>query len=286
MSGETWTPLKVVQWATGWLKEKGVGSARLDAELLVAHVLGTDRMGVYLHFDRPLDAAELEKLRGLIRRRAERVPVAYLLGWRDFYRQRFEVTPDVLIPRPETELLVESALGRLAGLDPEKRRVLDLGTGSGCVAISIASAMTCWVWAVDVSAPALAVARRNAERLGAAVEFREGDWFSALTEGDPRRFSVIVTNPPYVMPEDRDDLEPEVLCEPEGALFARPEGFEAYRRIAQGLEAHLEEEGRAYVELNAKYADNIAEIFKSAGFQSIRIMDIQGLPRVLELQRD
>jgi release factor glutamine methyltransferase len=266
------------------LREKGVATPRLDAELLVSHVLGTDRMGVYLQFDRPLDPGELERLRELLRRRSERIPTAYLLGSREFHRHRFEVTPDVLIPRPETEQLVESAVGFLERLSEGKRTVLDLGTGSGCVAISIAKALPCRVWAVDVSSAALAVARRNAERHGGAVEFREGDWFDALGPGDPSRFAVIVSNPPYILPEERASLEPEVLQEPGCALFAGTTGFEAYEAIARDLSGRLESWGRAYVEMNAKHHDKIEGIFTASGYRSSTLKDLQGLPRTLVLE--
>jgi release factor glutamine methyltransferase len=284
-AGETWTPVKVVQWAAGFLKEKGIPGARLDAELLVSHVIGTDRMGVYLQFDRPLDPRELERLRDLIRSRAERQPLAYLLGWREFHRYRFEVTPDVLIPRPETEQLVESAVEFLKGRSEEERTVLDLGTGSGCIALSVASSLPCRVWATDASEAALAVARRNAQRLGGSVEFRRGDWYGALTGEDPGRFDVIVSNPPYVHPSERGELEPEVLREPEGALFPGATGFEAYEAIAAGMSGRLLDDGRAFIELNAKYADKIAGIFSRAGFTAEVLMDLQGLPRTTVLSK-
>ncbi len=280
---ENWTPVRVVQWAAGWLKERGVESGRLDAELLVSHVIGTDRMGVYLQHDRPLDPSELERLRDLIRKRSERVPVAHLLGWKEFFGHRFEVTPDVLIPRPETEQLVEVALGLLADLPEEQRTVLDLGTGSGCIALSIARSIPCRVWAVESSPEALAVARRNAEQLGVSVEFRQGCWFDAVRTGDPGRFTIILSNPPYVHPDERGSLDPEILREPEQALFGGATGMEAYEAIASGLAAHLADSGIAIIEMNDKYSDKIESIFKKFGFNSRSMLDLQGLPRILIL---
>ncbi len=285
MEGEEWNSVKLVQWAGPYLRSKGNPQARLDAEMLVAHVLGTDRLGLYLKFDRPFDSNELSTLRALIKRRAAGEPLAYLLGWREFYGLKFVVTPDVLIPRPETELLVEEALRFLSTLPEAERRVLDLGTGSGCIALAIAQKCACQVWATDLSEKALHVAEQNAAVLGleSRVLFRRGSWFDALTPEDPRQFSLILSNPPYILPEERKDLDREVLQEPEGALFSGPTGMEAYDVIAKALPDYLAPKGAAYFELNDKNADKILALFGKTGRDLEVKLDLQGLKRVLVL---
>src|SRR5581483_9505472 len=197
-SKAVWTPLKIIQWAVPFLAQKGILHPRLDVELLIAHALKLDRLKVYLQFDRPLDPQELSIIRELLKRRSFFEPIQYITGEKEFFGFKFKVAPGVLIPRPETELLVEKAIEYLKEIPEEKRIVLDLGTGSGCISISIAKTVKCRIWAVDISEKALEIAVFNGSKLGAeGIQWRRGNWFDALNSSDPNQFTLIVSNPPY-----------------------------------------------------------------------------------------
>ncbi len=280
-----WTPLKIIQWAVPFLGQKGIPHPRFDVETLIAHALGIDRLKVYLQFDRPLDAEELTRIREMLRRRSHFEPIQYITGLREFYGLPYKVSPAVLIPRPETELLVELAIGHLKTLPEEKRVVLDLGTGSGCIALSIAKNIACQIWALDISPRALEVARENAKNLKMeSVQWREGDWFSALLPGDPQQFSLILSNPPYIALSEKDDLSPEVRdFEPFEALFSGEDGLSAYQYLADNLENRLLTGGLALFELQANRRDNICSLFSGTTWSQTLYPDLQGLPRVLKL---
>src|SRR6266540_6334417 len=206
---DRWTTLKLLAWTQDFFAKKDVDAPRLTAEVLLAHALSCDRVRLYLDFDKPLGDPELARFRDLVRRRAEGEPTAYLTGRREFFGRPFRVDARVLVPRPETELLVEAALAAL----PEGGRALDLCTGSGCVAVSLALGRNgARVLATDVSGDALAVARENAAALGAVVEFATGDLWSAVHGSE--RFDVITSNPPYIPTKELAGLSPEVRREP------------------------------------------------------------------------
>ena len=282
----SWTPLKIIQWAVPFLSQKGIKNPRFDAETLIASALKIDRLKVYLQFDRPLDPDELALIREMMRRRSKMEPIQYITGQREFYGLPFKVSPAVLIPRPETELLVELALEYLKNLPEEKRRVLDLGTGSGCIGLSLAKNIACQVWAVDISKPALEIAQENADRLGIeGIQWREGDWFSALRPEDPGQFEVILSNPPYIALTEKEALDQEVKdFEPFEALFSGETGLKAYEALAEKLEQRLSREGMALLELQANQSDNISALFEGGQWNKRVYPDLQGLPRVLELK--
>ena len=283
---EVWTPLKILQWATPFLTQKGIESARFDAECLIAAALKLDRLKVYLQFDRPLDPAELAVIRDFLSRRSKHEPVAYILGTREFYGKPFKVTPDVLIPRPETEHLVEGALGFLKTLQVQEPKVLDLGVGSGCISICLALEGKAEVFGVDLSKAALKVAEENAQNLGAAVQWREGSWFSALKEGDPAQFHLIVSNPPYIAEAERGEMAPDILdFEPQMALFSGISGLEAYEMIAKDLWQRLLPGGRAYLELHGTRLEAIQKVFGGQAWGLEVLPDLQQLPRVLILKK-
>ena len=253
-------------------------SAHLDAEVLVAQVLGTGRASLAADPDRAMAPEELLALESLVRRRLAGEPVAYLTGRREFWSLELEVTPDVLVPRPETELLVERALELIAGL--QNPAVLDLGTGSGAIAIAIAAGRPdAAVTASDVSATALALAKRNAAGLGLLnLNFREGTWYAPLAN---LRFDVIVSNPPYVAAGD-PALE-ALRHEPRLALVAGSGGLEALAAVAAGASAHLAPGGWLLVEHGAKQGEAVRGLLQSAGFACISTrLDLAGLPRVTE----
>jgi release factor glutamine methyltransferase len=283
------TTLEYLRRAVDFLAARSAASARLDAEVLLAFVLATDRIGVYLRFDQPLAPREVDAYRDLVRRRGAGEPVAYLTGTREFWSIPLTVTRDVLIPRPETELLVARVLAVLAvaGAEPSgvptPRRILDLGTGSGALAIALARELPhALVTAVDVSPQAAAVAAGNARRAGVAerVTVVVGSWTSAL---DPAaRFDVIVSNPPYVPTAELAGLAAEVRAEPTLALDGGEDGLAAYRALVPGAAAHLAPGGWLLVEVGAGQAETVAAIFAAAGLQGVAWhADLAGVARVV-----
>ena len=254
-------------------------TARLDSELLLARVLGGRRTWLHAWPEVQLDPTQAARFEALIARRAAGEPVAYLLGEREFYSLVFEVTPDVLIPRPETELLVEAALEML-GSGAKRPRVLDLGTGSGCIAIALARARPdARVTAVESSAAALELARGNAARHGAdGLEWLHGAWFEPVAG---RRFDAIVANPPYVASADPHLDAGDVRFEPRAALDGGPDGLDALRAIALEAPKHLIPGGWIAVEHGAEQGDAVAGLFAQAGLSAIEgIRDAAGLSRV------
>jgi len=278
---KTWTIGSLVKWAIDDFRARGIENPRLDAELLVAHALKIDRMRVILDAERPLEGAELAALRELVKRRRSYEPIAYLRGEREFYGLRFRVDKRVLVPRPDTETLVDVALARSAHVSMCMRQ-LDLCTGSGCVAIAMARQRpTAQVTASDLSPDALAVARDNALRLGAYnVAFVEGDLFAPV--GD-RRFDVITANPPYIPSAEIATLQPDVRDhEPRLALDGGGDGLVLLRRIVEEAPRHLEPRGVLAVEVGAGEAPDVAELFRARGFEDVRCdRDIARIERVV-----
>lgn len=248
----------------------------LEAKVLAQHALGVSRSWLAARIDDPIDFQQARAIERLHARRASGEPVAYITGEREFYSLDFAVTPAVLIPRPETELLVELALQTLAG---RGGRVLDLGTGSGAVAIAIAHrAPDAEVWAVDASGKALEVARANAARHGAAVRFVRSDWFSRIPG---ERFDVIVGNPPYVAAEDPHLARGDLRYEPRDALVSGPDGLDAIRAIAAQAPRHLEAGGRVFLEHGWEQAERCRDLLAACGFREVASWDdLAGIPRV------
>jgi release factor glutamine methyltransferase len=271
-----------------FLTQKGIANARFDIECLMAFVLGINRLKVYLQYDRPLDKEELTKIRELIKRRINREPLQYILGKREFFGYPFKVTPGVLIPRPETELLVEKALEWLKTIPEDKRTLLDLGTGSGCIVLSIVNSLPCHAWAVDLSEKALEIAKENEISLNAKrpIQWRLGSWFEALQGGDPKQYQVIVTNPPYIAIKEKGELEPEVaLFEPSEALYAGETGLDAFEKLAPDLVKYLAPGGVAFLEIHQDRAEKIELLFKNRGVEVSISPDLRGLPRILVLKK-
>lgn len=267
---QQWTIGSLVKWATDDFRTRGIENPRLDAELIVAHVLGIDRTKVIIESLRPLEGAELAKLRELVKRRRSHEPIAYLRGTREFYGLPFKVDSRVLIPRPDTEALVETALARSRAVSLSMR-LLDLCTGSGCVAIAIAKQRpTAKITATDISADALSVARENAYRLGAYnVAFAQGDLFAAAPK---QRFDVITANPPYIASAEIPGLMADVRdFEPRLALDGGADGLDFVRRILDGAPDYLEKEGVLAIEIGAGEAAATASLFEDRGWQSVEI---------------
>jgi release factor glutamine methyltransferase len=252
-------------------------SPRLDAELILAHVLGRPRSHLYAWPQRRIDAELRRRFESLIERRAAGEPVAYLLGRREFWSLELEVGAATLVPRPETELLVELALSRLPASDP--CRVLDLGTGSGAIALALSTERPQWsVTAVEASAGALAIARRNRERLRLNnLTLLRGDWYTPVTG---RHFELIVSNPPYVRRQDPRLTRGDLRHEPRSALDGGPDGLISLARIIAGTANHLSPEGLLIVEHGPDQADSVRELAAGAGLVSIEShRDLAGLTR-------
>ena len=282
-SAEPWTIRRVLTWAVDDLKKRSSTSPRLDAELLLARVLGTDRIGLVVDAERPLRKEELTRYRELHQRRRAGEPVAYLLGFREFYGRPFRVDRRVLIPRPDTEILVEVALARTRHLYLSAR-MLDLCTGSGCVALSLARERpTSHVIAADLSPDAIAVAAENAFRLGAYnVGFVVSDAFAALRPGRDR-FDVITANPPYIAEGEIPTLTVDIRgYEPALALDGGSDGLAVVRRIVAEAPAFLDAGGVLAVEIGSDQGPAVRELFATAGFSDIEVRrDYGGLDRVV-----
>lgn len=267
---ESWTIRKVLAWTAPHFEKKGIDAPRLTAELLLAHVLKVDRVRLYVDHDRPLEAEELATYRALISRRLAYEPTQYLTGAKEFYGRRFQVDPRVLIPRPETELLVEEVLKVLPKDAPS--RVVDLCTGSGCIAITLAAERPlAEVFATDLSPGACAVAKENAERLEVAqrVAIREGDLFAPLPA--EARFDVVVSNPPYIASHEVPTLQAEVQKEPHLALDGGQDGLVLIRRIAEDARTRLHPGGLLAMEIGETQGEAVRALLTAAGYTAVRI---------------
>jgi release factor glutamine methyltransferase len=274
---EIWTPLKLIAWTQGYFARAGVDAPRLTAELLLAQALSCDRVRLYLDFDKPLGAPELAAFRALVKRRGDGEPTAWILGRREFYGRPFRTDARALVPRPETEALVEVALAAL----PEGGALLDLCTGTGCVAISVAlSRPGARVLATDLSPDALALAAENAAALGAgAVELRAGDLWAAVPDG--ARFEVITSNPPYVPSGELAGLSREVRREPVLALDGGPDGLAVLRRIVAGAAGRLAPGGTLALEMHESHRELLPRMCTEAGLVAAEVRkDLAGLPRL------
>jgi release factor glutamine methyltransferase len=276
------TALAYLELAAKFFVGRGITSPRLDAELLLAQVLVTDRVGVYLRFDRPLERAEVDAYRTLIKRRGEGEPVAHLTGRREFWSRSFVVTPDVLVPRPETELVVECAVA-IPHVREGARRILDLGSGSGALAVALALELpNATVTAVDVSPAAVAIVEQNAAAHGVAerVHAVVSDWTTALAPDE--RFDVVVSNPPYIPSGDLAGLSPEVRREPALALDGGADGLAAYRCIVVDAYRVLVPGGTLVCEVGAGQAASVTALLIGAGFEAVgRSADLAGIERVV-----
>ena len=283
-----WTVGRLIPWAAEYLKKYGVDAARLSGELLLAQVLGCSRLDLYLRFDQPLAPQELAAFKELILRRREHEPVAYILGSREFWGLELACGPGALVPRPESEHLVEEALAHLEGT--QAPRILDLCTGTGAVALALASERPdAEVIATDISDQALTWARANAENLGLAerVSFKQGDLWEPVAAASGF-FDLITANPPYVAGHEWDELPREVKdFEPRLALHGGEAGLEATRAIIAGAGAHLRPLGWLLVELGAGQAQAAAELASASGaFDQIStVPDLGGIERVLACLR-
>lgn len=269
---ETWTIQKLLNWVAGYFTEKGIDSPRLNAELLLSYVLGLKRIELYTRFDRVIGKEQLDILHGLVKRAGEHEPIAHLTGKTEFYSLEFEVTCDCLIPRPETEVLVEQAIEFLRQRGG-KQFVCDLCTGCGCIAVAIANNFEkVRIVATDISEKALKVAARNVAKHGLSgrIELLCGDLFEPLVPYlDSEKFDLIVCNPPYVSEAEYEGLERNVKdYEPKLALLAGADGLDVYRRIIPSATEFLKENGGLMLETGATQAQNVCELLNKTGIFS------------------
>lgn len=284
MTSRSWTIKDVLEWAAGDFASRGIDSPRLDAELLVAEALGIDRVGLYLDLNRPLLEQERRAIRPLVMRRRAREPVAYILGHRDFFGRRYSVSPDVLIPRPDTETLVEHALAEIPTDLP--RRVLDVGTGSGAIAISIAAERPlASVTATDLSAAALEVARANAaaHQVAERIRFLQAD----LLSGD-EAYDVIVSNPPYIARAELEKLQTEVReHEPMSALEAGEDGLAVVRALLLAAAPATPRGAQLLIEIGAEQGPAVSQLAaKHDAWELVAVHpDLGRRDRVVHLRR-
>ncbi|KYZ76320.1 protein-(glutamine-N5) methyltransferase, release factor-specific [Anaerosporomusa subterranea] len=277
-----WTIGEILQWTKQYFSGKGVDNPRLDAEVLLSHILHRDRLYLYVHYDQPLAPDELIAFRECVRKRAARIPVAYITGEREFFGLMFTVSADVLVPRPETELLVEAVLKRLESRPAP--RIVDLGTGSGAIAVSLLTQLpAATAVAIDISAAALVIAEENAKRHGLAdrLELRQGDFWQPAAG---MLFDAIVSNPPYIPADDVAALAPEVRTEPVLALDGGKDGLDYYRRLLTDGYSHLAPGGFMAIEIGISQADAIRSLAEQSPFviQEI-LLDYAGIERVVVL---
>lgn len=264
---DVWPILRMILWSAEYLRTKGVETGRLDAEHLLAHVLGMPRLQLYLQYERPLAPEELDAYRPLLKRRATREPLQHILGVQAFRELELEVDGSVLVPRSETELLVDAVLEWARDAGRSDLAALDIGTGSGAIALSLAmEGPFARVVATDVADDALEVARRNRATAGldGRVELREGDLFQPVGVGE--RFDVVVSNPPYVPDGDAAGLQPEVRdWEPGRALFAGHDGLDVLRRLVSGAPTYMERGALFAVEVGLGQAAAVVRMIMATG---------------------
>jgi len=278
--------IDILRRSTAFLARNGVESARLDAEVLLANVLDLDRIQLYVQHDRPLIPVELEGYRDALKRRARRMPVAYVTGRKEFMSLDFAVDSRVLIPRPDTEVLVEAVISRLAALGVDDPLVVDIGTGSGAIACAISQGLPgARLLATDISGDALEVAESNVARLGLSgrVFLAQGDLFQPTVGTEFEHMDVLVSNPPYVPSRDIPSLAPEISrYEPHLALDGGPDGLDFYRRIAEGAPSRLTGRGFVALEVGDGQATSVSEILADAGLVDLEpISDYSGDTRAV-----
>jgi len=284
---KVWTILEMLQWGTSYLAEKGFEESRLTVELLLAHTLQLKRIQLYTNFDRPLGEDELSAFKLSFQRKLQHEPLQYILGSTEFMGMEFAVDKRVLIPRPETEVLVETSVHFLREhFSGQPVRILDIGTGSGCIAVSLAKMVgNASVTAIDVSEEALAVAEVNAKKNGVEerVKLTVQDILHAGENDFPETFHLIVSNPPYISAKEFADLPPEIRDhEPSSATTDGGDGLSFYRHVARTGRGWLDPRGAVIVEFAYNQPELVSQIFAAAGWQGIQVTkDYDGNPRCL-----
>jgi len=286
---QKWTVVELINWTADYLAEKEFPDARLTAERLLGYVLGLQRIELYTNFDRPLIPDELAAYKALFKRRLQHEPLQYILGETEFFSTPFKVSPAALIPRPETEILVERTieLCQQRYADEDEVFILDVGTGTGCIAIALALHVeNAVITAVDISHEALTLARGNADAHEASIQFKERDALKPWPPEYLNTFDIIVSNPPYVSFPEYQNLQPEIKDhEPKISLLGGNDGLEFYRKFANISTTLLKPQGYVLFEIGERQASSVKNIFADAGFSAAQVYeDLAGKDRVLRMQ--
>jgi release factor glutamine methyltransferase len=284
---QVWTVRDIIQWGKEFFTNRGIDEARRTIEMMVCAVLNVKRIDLYTDHDRPLSKDELALLRSMVQRRIAREPLQYITGKADFYGSTYIVTPSVLIPRPETELISDRVARYCNARGDQELRCLDIGTGSGCVPISIIKHTRNTAWtAVDISSEALDVARQNAEALGASgrITIAQCDFLAEVPPGGP--WDIVTMNPPYIGQQDMQELEPEVGAhEPHQALTDDADGLTFYRRTAEIFNQLVSPGGYMFLEIGYGQHLDVENILHSHGLVTTTIPDLAGIPRLVVVER-
>lgn len=292
MNDKTWTILRLLNWTARYFGEHAVENPRLDAEVLLGHVLKINRLNLYLNYDKPLKKDELTEYRNLIKRRIKREPLQYIIGYQEFWSSKFKVDKGVMIPRPETEILVEEALNVFpqATSSTPTVNILELGTGSGAISISLAKELRAGtIIATDISYAALKIARENAKLQGVEKQatFLQGSLFSPVKEREGF-FDLVISNPPYIRREDIEYLQPEVRdFEPRIALDGGEEGLKFYRQILPQVGKYLVRGGWLMLEVGKGQFEKVVTLMEHTGefHPALVVKDLSGIERVIKAQK-
>lgn len=281
---DVWTVQRILQWTIGFLKDKGVESPRLEAELLLAHARKCPRIRLYTDFENEVSEEERGRMREYVQRRSKREPLAYIVGSREFYGRAFELRPGVLIPRPETETLIDVCLEQLPKDQP--LRLVEVGVGSGCISVTLARQRTlAHVIGTDVSAVAVEISTANSERheVSDRVRILPGDCLAPIIATGERGFDAIVSNPPYIRNDERTILAPEIVDhEPAEALFSGEDGLDVTRRLIQDSFDLLRPGGFLAIELDPKQCEEASRLLTERGFEQVQVVkDLNGAERVV-----
>lgn len=289
-SSSEWTILKLLKWTASYFKSHDIDSPRATAEILLAHALKLRRIDLYLLHDQPLSSPELARFKALIKRRIKREPVAYIVGSKEFWSLELSVTQDVLIPRPETECLVEAVLSMLPEASPGPKYILELGTGSGAIILALASERPNHLFfASDHSIKAVKLALQNANRhnLAGKINFFAGDWLRPLN-ANYHPFDIIVSNPPYIQTGVIPKLQPEIYqYEPVMALDGDQDGLYSLRYIISQAHIYLNKGGGLLLEIGHDQKDDVREIIESCGYYEdpVFMKDYSGNDRVVQTRK-
>ena len=274
--------MKILNWTKQYFADKGVENPRLDAEILLCAVLKCERINLYIDFERPLDESELAQFKQMVIRRAQGEPLAYILGEKAFMRNTFKVNKYTLVPRPETELLVEH-LVRICEQINQEAKILDIGTGSGAIIVSLLDYLPqAKGVGVDISAGALKVAKENAVNIGVSkrAAFLHSDLFTAIP--DEKKFDIIVSNPPYIPAKDISSLAKDVQNEPHSALDGGEDGLDFYRKITAEASLHMAEDGLLAFEIGINQSEAVSGLCRENGFTAVAVgKDYAGIDRMV-----
>lgn len=285
MAEEIWTIGKLLKWTEEYFTKAGIDTPRLDGEVLLCHVLKKERIHLYVHFDQPLTKEELAQYKMCIKERVQHKPVAHIVGHKEFMGLDFKVNEATLIPRPDTEILVEAVISRLKTGQEGLGTIADIGTGSGAICLSLLNYLPdLKAVTVDISPEAIEVAKENAELLDLSdrVEFCHGDMLEPIRD---RKFTAIVSNPPYIPEDDIDGLEPDVRdFEPISALVAGPDGLDFYRRLVAEAGNMIDDDGFLALEIGINQAEALKALGQEHGWGRCEIVkDLAGIDRVVIL---